>query len=71
MKQKIFNLKISKKKKIYINNRDAIKSFIEFYNNLSLKGKDSNELKLSDNSSLSDFFIDDDNEIGKSYKRTK
>ena len=59
-----------KNEEIYNNNRSLIKSFINFYNSLQLKSEDNDDiiLKLSEESKLSDFFIDDDNEIGKSYK---
>jgi hypothetical protein len=59
-----------KNEEIYNNNRSSIKNFINFYNSLQLKSEENNDiiLKLSEESKLSDFFIDDDNEIGKSYK---
>ena len=42
---------------------------MEFYNNLNLKDSKNKNLKLSDESKLADFFIDDQNEFGKSYKK--
>jgi hypothetical protein len=59
-----------KNEEIYSNNRSSIKNFINFYNSLKLKSEENDGiiLKLSEESKLSDFFIDDDNEIGKSYK---
>ena len=62
-------LKSIKNEDLFIDNRDAIKNFIKFYNGLSLKDKDGNPLILSDESKLADFFIDDNNEFGKSYKK--
>ena len=63
-------LKDIKDEEIYINNRNSIKNFIEFFNSLQLKNeKGDNILKLTEeNSKLSELFIDDDNEISKSYK---
>ena len=59
-----------KNEEIYNNNRSSIKSFINFYNSLELKSEENNDiiLKLSEESKLSDFLIDDANEIAKSYK---
>jgi len=67
---KKLKLKDIKDEEIYINNRASIKNFIEFYNGLKLENESGkNLLQLSEeNSELADFFIDDDNEIGKSYK---
>ena len=68
-KANTLQLKDIKDEEIYINNRDAIKEFISFYNNLNDKEVKNEKLKLSDESKLADFFISDDNEFGKSYKR--
>ena len=58
-----------KDEEFYINNRDSIKEFMKFYNNLSDREVKSDKMKLSNESKLSDFFILDDNEFGKSYKK--
>ncbi len=62
-------LKDLKDDEIYLNNRNEIKTFINFYNNLKLKDSKNQDLKLSDQSVLANFFIDDNNEFGKSYKK--
>jgi len=59
---------IIKNDEIYINNKGLIKDYITFYNGLKIKDGKKKKLELSENSKLSDFFIDDNNEIGKSYK---
>ena len=51
---------------VYINNKKLIDNFIEIYNNCEIINK--NKEKLSNNNPLSDFFIDDSNNFGKSYK---
>ena len=66
---KNLELKDIKDEELYINNRDEIKEFINFFNNLSDKDVKSENLKLSEQSKLEDFFIVDDNEFGKSYKK--
>ena len=68
-KANTLQLKDLKDEEFYINNRDAIKEFMEFYNNLPDREVKSEEMKLSNESKLSDFFILDDNEFGKSYKK--
>ena len=65
----ILQLKDLKDEDIYNQNRSAIKSFINFYNNLNLEDSKNKTLKLSEESKLADFFIDDQNEFGKSYKK--
>lgn len=61
-------LKDLKDEEIYIQNRNEIKSFINFYNNLNYKDTKNENLILSEKSKLADFFIDDGNEFGRSYK---
>ena len=68
-KAKVLQLKDFKDDDIYLNNRNEIKTFINFYNNLKLKDSKNKEIKLSDESQLADFFVDDGNEFGKSYKK--
>ena len=68
-KANTLKLKDIKDEEIYINNRDSIKEFISFYNSLNDKEVKNEKLKLSDESKLADFFVSDDNEFGKSYKR--
>ena len=71
-RQKANNLKLKdlKDENIYINNKDLIKKFIKFYNDLKLKNEsDGKILTLSEDNPLSDFFIDDNTEFGKSYKK--
>ena len=48
-------------------NKELIDEFIAFYNSLKIQTKEK-ELSLSVKSKLCDFFIDDSNDIGKSYK---
>ena len=67
-KAESLQLKNIKSEDVYIDNKKAIKNFIQFYNNLSLKDEKGNKLLLSDESKLADFLIIDDNEFGKSYK---
>ena len=58
-----------KDEEIYVNNKDIIDKFIKFYNSLKMKSEiNENILELSKDSKISNFFIDDANEIGKSYK---
>ena len=52
---------------IYKNNKALFDNFIKFYNNLDLKELQ-NKRKLTSDNMLTDFFIDDNNEYGKSYK---
>ena len=68
-KAMILQLKDLKDEEIYLDNRNEIKTFINFYNNLNLKGTDNKELTLSEESKLADFFVDDNNKYGKSYKQ--
>ena len=56
---------------IYQNKEDKklIDDFIKYYNKLKIKDNNGNIIKLkSSNNHLSDFFIDNNNEIGKTYK---
>jgi hypothetical protein len=58
-----------KDSEIYINNKDLIDKFIEFYNSLDdIKDKSCNNNKLSIDNKLGDFFIDENNSIGMTYK---
>lgn len=52
---------------LYLYNSENIDKFIKFYNSLRMTSKEGKKLKLSKKSKLSDFFIDDENEIGKCY----
>ena len=61
-------LKDIKDQEIYINNKSSIHNFMKFYNNLKITNEQNNVMKLSEESTLSEFFIDDSNDIGKSYK---
>ena len=61
-------LKDIKDEELYNNNRSSIKTFIDFFNNLKLKDTKNENLVLSDESKLADFFVDNNNEFGKSYK---
>ena len=63
------HLKDIKDGELYINNKDVIKRFINYYNNLSYKDTKGEILKLSEDSKTSDFFVDNGNEFGKSYKK--
>ena len=45
-----------------------IDKFIKFYNDLKLTDNNGNEIRLTNKNKLGDFVIDDNNEIGKSYK---
>ena len=68
VKANSLKLKDLKDEKIYINNIELIQKFIEYFNNLKLKNEsDGTTLTLSEDNPLSDFFIDEDNEFGKSY----
>ena len=49
-------------------NRKLIDQFIKFYNRLKLIDSKGKEIELSNKNSLSDFVLDDNNDIGKSYK---
>ena len=52
---------------IYINNKELIDNFIRFYNNLKIKDNEG-KIELSENNSLFDFFLDEDNRVGRTYK---
>ena len=65
----ILLLKNLKDEEIYRNNKEAIKTFMNFFNNLSDKEVKPENLKLTESSKLADFFIDDNNEYGNSYKK--
>jgi len=52
----------------YSENKENIDKFIKYYNNLNKKDENNNILKLSDQSQLSNFFVDDLDKIGKTYK---
>ena len=67
-KAMILQLKDLKDEEMYNQNRNEIKTFINFYNNLEYKNTKNESLKLSEQSKLADFFVDDGNEFGKSYK---
>jgi hypothetical protein len=62
--------KLLKDDEIYKNkrNKKLIDDFIKFYNKLQLKDSNGNNIELSQKNRLCDFFIDDSNEIGKTYK---
>jgi len=51
---------------LYLYNSKQIDEFIKYYNNLELI-KEKDRLQLSTKSKLCEFFIDDGNDIGKSY----
>ena len=55
-----------------LDNKKLIDNFIKFYNNLGISNKDSKEKKIiklkEDKNHLCDFVLDDNNEIGKTYK---
>ena len=53
---------------IYINNKELIDDFIEFYNNLKIDDNGT-IIKISNKNSLCDFFLDNDNVIGRSYQK--
>lgn len=65
----ILQLKDLKDDEIYLNNKKEIKTFINYFNKLELKDTKNKTLKLSEENKLADFFIDDNNEYGKSYKK--
>ena len=52
---------------LYKNNKEEIDEFIKYYNSLGIKGSEKKIIKLSNKNKLFEFFIDDGNEIGKSY----
>ena len=64
-----FLLKDIKDEDIYLNNKKAIKIFMRFYNNLSDEEVKPGNLILTEKNKLADFFIDDNSEFGKSYKK--
>ncbi len=68
-KAETLQLKDLKDEDIYNQNRNEIKSFINFYNNLKYNNTKNEKLILSEESKLADFFVDDGNEYGKSYKK--
>ena len=68
-KAKTLKLKDIKDEDIYKNNKDSINKFITFFNNLKIKNETNNKImELSEENSLCDFFIDNNNDFGKCYK---
>ena len=59
---------IIKEDEIYKENSEIIDNFIKFYNDLKKKNEKKKILKLDIESKLSNFFVDDNTDIGKSYK---
>ena len=59
---------VLKNQEIYKDNSENIDNFIKFYNDLNMKKDTKNTFKLDKNNKLSDFFVDDNTDIGKSYK---
>ena len=59
---------ILKDKEIYKENSEIIDYFIVFYNDLKKKNDSKKSLTLDKESKLSNFFIDDNTDLGKSYK---
>ena len=57
-----------KDEEIYINNKELIDKFISFYNGLDMKDNNKKALKLSKDNCLGDFFIDNNNSFGMTYK---
>ena len=54
---------------IYQNSENAIDNFIKFYNQLKMTDNNGKEIQLKvDKHHLSDFVLDNNNEIGKTYK---
>ena len=69
-KAKTLKLKDIKDEDIYKNNKDSINKFITFFNNLKIKNETNNKImELSEENSLCDFFIDNNNDFGKCYKK--
>ena len=55
---------------LYKENTELIDQFMKYYNNLKIKNNKGEFIQLNiDENYLSDFFIDENNEIGKSYKK--
>ena len=55
---------------IYSENKNLIDDFINYYNYLQIKNEKNNSImKLSPENYLCDFFIDDNNDFGRSYKK--
>ena len=52
---------------LYIKNKKEIDDFIKYYNKLGIKDSKNKKIELSNKNKLYEFFIDDGNEIGKSY----
>ena len=48
-------------------NSELIDKFIKFYNKLKIKNNKKEVIKLTNENNLSDFLLDSDNEIGKTY----
>ena len=67
-KANTLQLKDIKDEELYNNNRNSIKIFMDFYNKLECKDINNEKLVLSEESKLADFFVDNGNEFGKSYK---
>ena len=57
-----------KNTKLYKENEILINEFIKFYNSLKIKDKNDKIIELSKDNHLSDFFVDEKNTIGATYK---
>ena len=55
-----------KNEEIYYKNNELINKFISFYNKLKITDNQKNTITI--NNHLSDFFLDESNEIGRTYK---
>ena len=59
---------ILNEEKFYSENKDDIDKFIKFYNSLNKKDENNKVIQLSNSSQISNFFLDDMDRIGKTYK---
>ena len=57
-----------KDSEIYINNNILIDKFIKFYNDLKINNNEGKNKELNADDSLCNFFIDDNNNFGRTYK---
>ena len=57
-----------KELQIYDNNKDLIDNIIKFYNNWWIKDYHDTIIELRNNNSLDSFFLDDNKDIGKTFK---
>ena len=61
--------RIIKDEELYKENSKKVDDFIKFYNSLNMKDSHKNEIKLDIENKLSNLFVEDNTDMGKSFKQ--